>query len=109
MVISESAHPTHRVVGTRPIRPDGLEKVTGRALYGADINLDGLVHGVVLRSPHVHARIKSIDITAAEKAPGVLAVMTGADMPVAASGMAAGNIALAWSSSRVMAHDKVLF
>ena len=104
MVISESSPSAYRVVGTRPIRPDGLDKVTGRALYGADLKLDGLVHGVVLRSPHVHARIKSIDTSAAEKAPGVLAVMTGADMPVAAASGAG-----AWSSNRVMAHDKVLF
>ena len=113
MVISESAHTVHRVVGTRPVRPDGLDKVTGRALYGADVKLDGLVHGVVLRSPHVHARIKSIDTSRAEKAPGVLAVITGADMPIAAEGMVEigeeGNVALAWSSNRVMAHDKALF
>ena len=101
MVIPESAQPAYRVVGTRPIRPDGLDKVTGRALYGADIKLEGLVHGVMLRSPHVHARIKSIDTSAAEKAPGVLAVITGADMPNAANGNA--NIGEAWSSNRVMA------
>ncbi|MCH7593374.1 MAG: xanthine dehydrogenase family protein molybdopterin-binding subunit [Chloroflexi bacterium] len=112
MVISDSTKHAYRVVGTRPIRPDGLDKVTGRALYGADIKLDGLVQGAVLRSPHVHARIKSIDTSRAEKAPGVLAVMTGADMPVAAAGKVdgkEGNVALSWSSNRVMAHDKVLF
>ena len=113
MVTSDSLKPTHRVVGTRPIRPDGLDKVTGRALYGADVKLDGLVHAAVLRSPHVHALIKSIDTSRAEKAPGVLAVITGADMPAAAAGMVdvgeEGNVALAWSSNRVMAHDKVLF
>ena len=49
------------VIGKRPIRPDGVDKVTGRAQYGADINLAGLLHGKVLRSPHAHARIKSID------------------------------------------------
>jgi len=107
MVISESAQPAYRVVGTRPIRPDGLDKVTGRALYGADIKLEGLVHGVMLRSPHVHARIKSIDTSAAEKAPGVLAVITGADMPISADSTA--KVGEAWSSNRVMAHDKTLF
>ena len=51
----------YKVVGTRPIRHDGLDKVTGRALYGADFQTVGLLHGKVLRSPHAHARIKSID------------------------------------------------
>ncbi|MDA1257652.1 MAG: xanthine dehydrogenase family protein molybdopterin-binding subunit [Chloroflexi bacterium] len=113
MVISDTHHHAYRVVGTRPIRPDGLDKVTGRAQYGADIKLEGLVQAAVLRSPHVHARIKSIDTSRAKKAPGVLAVMTGADMPAAAAGMVEigeeGNVALTWSSNRVMAHGKVLF
>ena len=68
-------------VGTRPIRPDGVPKVTGRALYGADLKLPGMLYGKVLRSPHAHARIKSIDTSAAEKLPGVKAVMTAADLP----------------------------
>jgi CO/xanthine dehydrogenase Mo-binding subunit len=46
-----------RVVGTRPIRHDGADKVTGRALYGADFQIAGLLHGFILRSPHAHARI----------------------------------------------------
>jgi len=68
-------------VGTRPIRPDGVPKVTGRALYGADLKLPGMLYGKVLRSPHAHARIKSIDTSAAEALPGVKAVMTAADLP----------------------------
>ena len=68
-------------VGTRPIRPDGVPKVTGRALYGADLKLPGMLYGKVLRSPHAHARIISIDTSAAEKLPGVKAVMTAADLP----------------------------
>jgi len=68
-------------VGTRPIRPDGVPKVTGRALYGADLKLPGMLYGKVLRSPHAHARIKSIDTSAAEKLPGVKAIMTSADLP----------------------------
>jgi xanthine dehydrogenase molybdenum-binding subunit len=71
----------YNVIGTRPVRPDGIDKVTGRAIYGADVQLPGLLHGKVLRSPHAHARIKSIDIAAAEKMPGVLAVITAADLP----------------------------
>ena len=53
------------VVGTRPIRHDGADKVTGRAQYGADIQLPGLLFGKILRSPHAHARIKSIDASRA--------------------------------------------
>ena len=68
-------------VGTRPIRPDGVPKVTGRAQYGADLKLPGMIYGKVLRSPHAHAKILSIDTSAAEKLPGVKAVMTAADLP----------------------------
>ena len=69
------------VVGTRPIRHDGTEKVTGQARYGADIHLPGMLHGRILRSPHAHARIKGIDPSRALALPGVKAVVTGADMP----------------------------
>ena len=69
------------VVGTRPIRPDGLDKVTGRARYSADIHLPGMLHGKLLRSPHAHARIRSIDCARAMQLPGVKAVVTAADMP----------------------------
>ena len=68
-------------VGTRPIRPDGVPKVTGRAMYGADYKLPGMLYGKVLRSPHAHARIRSIDTSAAEKLPGVKAVVTAKDLP----------------------------
>ena len=63
---AESLH----YVGTRPIRHDGVDKVTGRANYGADFSLPGMLHGAVLRSPHAHARIVSIDTAAAEAMPG---------------------------------------
>jgi CO/xanthine dehydrogenase Mo-binding subunit len=68
-------------VGTRPIRPDGIDKVTGRARYGADFNMPGQLVGRILRSPHAHARIRSIDIEAAAALPGVKAVITAADLP----------------------------
>ena len=74
---------SYKVVGTRPIRHDGADKVTGRAKYGGDFEMAGMLHGKVLRSPHAHARIKSIDTTAAEALPGVRAVVTGADLPIA--------------------------
>ena len=70
----------YKVVGTRPVRHDGVDKVTGRALYGADVNPAGLLHGKVLRSPHAHARIKSIDTSKAEAHPEVKAVVTAADL-----------------------------
>ncbi len=69
------------VIGTRPIRPDGLDKVTGRARYSADIHLSGMLHGKLLRSPHAHARIRSIDCSKALELPGVKAVITADDMP----------------------------
>lgn len=69
------------VVGTRPVRHDGADKVTGRAVYGADFDTTGLLHGKILRSPHAHARILSIDTSAAEALPGVYAVVTAADFP----------------------------
>jgi CO/xanthine dehydrogenase Mo-binding subunit len=68
-------------VGTRPIRPDGVPKVTGRAMYGADLKLPGMLYGKVLRSPHAHALIKKIDTTKAAALPGVKAVVTAADLP----------------------------
>jgi CO/xanthine dehydrogenase Mo-binding subunit len=68
-------------VGTRPIRPDGVPKVTGRALYGADVMWPGMLVGKILRSPHAHARIRSIDTSKAAALPGVKAVVTSADLP----------------------------
>ncbi len=73
----------YNVVGQRPVRPDGVDKVTGRAQYGADLNLAGLLHARVLRSPHAHARIKSVDTRKAEALPGIRAVVTAADLPFA--------------------------
>ncbi len=73
---------TFKVVGTRPIRHDGADKVTGRAKYGADYTAAGLLHGKTLRSPHAHARIKSIDTSKAEGLPGVRAVVTSKDFPL---------------------------
>ena len=69
------------VVGTRPLRPDGIDKVTGRARFGADMHAPGMLHGAVLRSPHAHARIKKIDTSKALKLDGVKAIVTSDDMP----------------------------
>src|SRR5207245_7085921 len=70
-----------RVVGTRPIRPDGVDKVIGRAAFGADMTMPGMLWGRVKRSPHAHARIKSIKTDKAAALPGVKAVVSAADFP----------------------------
>ncbi|MEQ8483482.1 MAG: xanthine dehydrogenase family protein molybdopterin-binding subunit [Pseudomonadales bacterium] len=70
-----------KVVGTRVPRPDGLDKVTGRARYGADMSAPGQLVGMILRSPHAHAEIRKIDTSRAEKLPGVKAVITSDDLP----------------------------
>jgi xanthine dehydrogenase molybdenum-binding subunit len=101
-----------RVIGTRPIRPDGFDKVTGRALYGADYRLPGMLHGCVLRSPYAHARIKSIDITKALKHPGVRAIVTAEDFPEVKGVMAqVGELEVNthYLSLNIMARNKVLY
>jgi CO/xanthine dehydrogenase Mo-binding subunit len=70
-----------KLVGTRPVRPDGVPKVTGLARYGADFALPGMLWGSILRSPHAHARIRAIDTSKAQALPGVKAVLTSADFP----------------------------
>ena len=66
----------YKYIGTRAPRPDGFDKVTGRARFGADYTMPGMLHGLVLRSPHAHAVLKSIDISKALALPGVKAVIT---------------------------------
>src|SRR3954452_14226399 len=72
---------TLKVVGTRPIRPDGVDKVIGRANFGADMVMPGMLWGKIKRSPHAHARIRSIKTDKAQALPGVKAVVTAADFP----------------------------
>src|SRR5437762_1246230 len=99
-------------VGTRPARHDGVDKVTGRAAYGADFSLPGLLYAAALRSPHAHARIVSIDTTAAEAVPGVKAVVTARDIPTnSARVMLGGEAALDLHdmSDYMLARDKVLY
>ena len=102
-----------KVVGTRPIRHDGFDKVTGRAVYGPDISLPGMLHGKVLRSPHAHANIRSIDTSGAESYPGVHAVVTGADFPAASDREenlgGEGSLNFKFLSDNFMAHDKVVY
>ena len=99
-------------VGTRPIRHDGLEKVTGRANFGADISLPGMPHGKVLRSPHAHARIRSIDVAPALALEGVKVAITSADLPEIPHKSGAGGegpVDFADVSCNVMAREKALY
>ena len=111
MVATEK--PSYKVVGTRPIRPDGADKVTGRAEYGADYGAPGLLHGRVLRSPHAHARIVRIDTSKARALEGVRSVITNADFPqprdeVVEMGEGAATSAR-WLLDNVLASDKALY
>ncbi|HZZ71653.1 MAG TPA: xanthine dehydrogenase family protein molybdopterin-binding subunit [Pirellulales bacterium] len=102
----------YKVLGTRPIRHDGVDKVTGRAIYGADVQMAGLVHGKMLRSPHPHAKIVRIDTSAAEQMPGVLAVVTSRDLPDLKDKIAdlgEGAVNMAHLGGNCLAHDKVLY
>jgi CO/xanthine dehydrogenase Mo-binding subunit len=98
-------------IGTRPVRHDGVDKVTGRANYGADFSLPGMLHGAVVRSPYAHARIVSIDTAAAEALPGVRGVVTGKDIPriKAALAIGEGAIDLGDMGDNLLAHDKALY
>ncbi len=104
--------PAYKVIGTRPIRPDGTDKVTGRAEYGADLKLEGMLYGAVLRSPHAHARIKRIDVSKAEALHGVHAVATNADFPRVESGtlnIGEGTANPMWLVDNLLAGEKVLY
>jgi CO/xanthine dehydrogenase Mo-binding subunit len=102
----------YKVIGTRPIRHDGVDKVTGRAKYGADVHLTGLLAGVVLRSPHAHARIRSIDVSQALALAGVRAVVTHKDLREPGSRvveLGEGAVNLRHLSNNILAADKVLY
>ena len=88
-----------KVIGTRPVRPDGVEKVTGRANFGADLHLPGMIHGKVLRSPYAHARVKSVDVSGALAMEGVLAAVSGGDFAEQTDDL----------GRNVIARDKVLY
>ncbi len=102
----------YKVIGTRPIRPDGVDKVTGRARFGADYNLPGQLTGLVLRSPHPHAAIKSIDVSKALALPGVKAVVTRDDFVDQGSEFVpAGEMMINYRDvvRNVLAREKVLY
>src|ERR1700742_2708395 len=94
-----------KVVGTRPNRPDGVDKVTGRARFGADAVAPGMLVGCILRSPHAHAKIKSIDASKALKLAGVKAAIPSADLPDKTDGDAGLYDVLV----NVMAREKALY
>ncbi len=103
---------TFKWVGTRQIRPDGVDKVTGRANFAADFELPGMLYGAILRSPHAHAVIKSIDTSKAAALAGVKAVMTGDDFPEMEAILArAGETETNYRdmSRNVMARGKTLY
>jgi CO/xanthine dehydrogenase Mo-binding subunit len=102
---------SNKWIGARTIRPDGADKVTGRAGYAADTTMPGMVWGKVLRSPHAHARIRAIDTSKAEALPGVKAVVTRDDIvefPLDKSVML-GIQDMRWMCRNVMAREKALF
>ena len=102
----------YKWVGTRPVRHDGIDKVTGQANFGADFATAGMLHGAVLRSPHAHARIRRIDFTDALSMPGVKAIITGADLPELSDDKVEGGEGDATYrdlSRNILARDKVLY
>ena len=102
---------SNKWIGQNTVRPDGVDKVTGRAGYAADNTMPGMIWGKVLRSPHAHAVIKSIDTSKAEKLPGVKAVVTGkdfVDFPLDKP-VALGIQDMRWMSRNIMAREKALF
>ncbi|MBT3626552.1 MAG: xanthine dehydrogenase family protein molybdopterin-binding subunit, partial [Rhodospirillaceae bacterium] len=102
----------YKWVGTSPVRPDGNDKVTGRAKFGADLMLPGMLTGKVLRSPHAHANIKSIDTSKAEALPGVKAVITSADVAeLESEWVPAGELQLNFRdlAHNIMANGKALY
>jgi CO/xanthine dehydrogenase Mo-binding subunit len=102
----------YKYIGTRSIRPDGFDKVTGKACYGADFSLPGMLWGKVLRSPHAHARIKSVDVSAALELPGVLSAVCSSDFAPSVEQLkeaSTGATDFLDLSSNVLARDKVLY
>ena len=102
----------HKWVGTRQVRPDGVDKVTGRANFGADLHVPNMLIGKCLRSPHPHARIVSMDLSKAAALPGVKAVVNKDDIRDLPSEMVpAGEMMVNYRdiTRNVMARDKVLY
>ena len=108
----QSSGQSYKVIGTRPIRHDGVDKVTGRAKYANDTHLSDVLYAKILRSPHAHARIRSIDTSAAEAYPGVYAVVTSKDMAEVEDRieeMGEDAVNLKYLAANILARDKVLY
>ena len=104
----------YRIIGTRPIRVDGIDKVTGRAQYGADMHFPQMLYARLKTSPHAHAVIKRIDTSKALALPGVEAVVTYHDFPDATSAEPAGagrggNFPRRYVVGNFIAVEKTLF
>lgn len=112
MTVPNVAQKQMRIVGTRPVRPDGMDKVTGRAKFGADMHVPNMLIGKVLRSPHAHARIKSIDTTKARALKGVKAIVTSADFDdLPSEFIPAGEMMVNFRdmTRNIMAREKALY
>jgi xanthine dehydrogenase molybdenum-binding subunit len=102
-----------RIIGRKTPKVDAVDKVTGRAQFGADVPLPRLLVGKVLRSPYAHARIRRIDSSQAEGLPGVHAVITGNDLPTVTPGTprrhGSATVQESYLSQEVLARDRALF
>ena len=112
-MVATSEKTRYKVIGTRPIRPDGTDKVIGRAEFGVDAHLPGMLYGRIKRSPYAHAIIKKIDASKALALQGVKAVVTNADFPQAGDAtmtMGEGGVSTArFMLEGIMASKKVRF
>ena len=106
MATTQDSPRKFRVLDTSPIRHDGLDKVTGRAQFGADFHMPGTIYGKILRSPHAHARILSIDTSKAEALPGVKAVVTASDFPIISQPL---DLSQARSTPRAVAENDLAY
>ena len=109
MALDDQRKSDFKFVGTRPNRPDGMDKVTGRAKFGADMYAPGMLHGAILRSPHAHAKINKLDVSRAEKLKGVKAIVTRADFSKKIN-FTPGKDLETWNVlENIMADEKVLY
>ncbi|MBI4082695.1 MAG: xanthine dehydrogenase family protein molybdopterin-binding subunit [Candidatus Lambdaproteobacteria bacterium] len=109
---SDAPASPYKVIGTRPIRHDGEDKVTGRAQFAADVNFRDQLYGKVLRSPHAHARILAVDVSRAQALPGVKAIATHQDLPTLGEAMletGEGAENTKYMTDRILASDKALY
>lgn len=100
------------VIGTRPARLDGIDKVMGQARFGPDITLPGMIYGKIIRSPHAHARIVHIDTSRAQALDGVYAVVSAVDLEAAedrTERLGEGSVNYKYMCDNTFASDKVLY